>query len=267
MKIRDSRHAADIIGAIGTECLGARLDAVLRQRVEFDMSCLYLFQFNVAPLLVHNGYNDLVPSPTLSAYARGGYLLDPFYVACMNDHPGGLWRMTDLAPDSFFSSGFAISADSHPCVSSIHGTRIEEIGFIVPLKPRVALVYSLMRSLERGAFEVGEMRSLEAWAPILSAALESHFHLRLESYCRSSRQREELIEDAFLDILPGQLTETQRFVTKFILQGHSNGAIAEQMKISEGTVRVHKHNIYQKLAISSQSELFRLFIDYLARSA
>jgi DNA-binding CsgD family transcriptional regulator len=265
MKLRESRHAAEIIGSIGADCLGASMDSVLRQRVPFDMSCIYLFQFNGAPLLVHNGYNDSVPAQTLSAYARGGYLLDPFYVACMNDHPGGLWRMTELAPDSFFSSGFAISSDSHPCVSSSHGTQIEEIGFIVPLQPRVALVYSLMRSLERGAFEAWELRWLETWAPILGAALEAHFKLRLEAYCNPTKKNDGPIEDAFLNILPGELTETQRFVTKFILQGHSNSSIASQMKVSEGTVRVHKHNIYQKLSISSQSELFRLFIDYLAR--
>lgn len=265
MKLRDSRHAADIIRAIGADGLGAEMDAVLRSRVPFDMSCIYLFQFNGAPLLVHNGYNDSVPARTLSAYARGGYLLDPFYVACMNDHPGGLWRMTDLAPDSFFSSGFAISSDSHPCVSSTHGTLIEEIGFIVPLQSRVALVYSLMRSLERGTFEAWELRELESWTPVLSAALEAHFNLRLKTYCHTTENSDGPIEDAFLNMLPGELTETQRFVTKFILQGHSNGSISTQMKVSEGTVRVHKHNIYQKLSISSQSELFRLFIDYLAR--
>lgn len=265
MKIREARDTASVVGAIGSERIGAEMDSVLRRSVDFDMSCIYLFQFNSNPLLVHNGYNDSVPSKTLTAYARGGYLLDPFYVACMNEHPGGLWRMSDLAPDSFFSSGFAISPDAHPCVSTSHGTRIEEIGFIVPLGHRIALVYSLMRNLDRGLFQPPEMKRLETWAPILGSALETHYRMKLEAHCNGPRKEEGLLEDAFLDILPGQLTETQRFVAKFLLQGHSNGAIATLMSISEGTVRIHKHNIYQKLSIASHSDLFRLFIDYLTR--
>lgn len=128
----------------------------LKSGVDFDMSCAYLFRFNQPALLVHDGYHKRVAERTLKAYLRGGYLLDPFYVACTNNHPAGLWRMSELAPDSFFASGFSISHDIHPCVSSHHGSLIEEIGFIVPVRPRTALVYSLMRGLDKGAFEAAE---------------------------------------------------------------------------------------------------------------
>lgn len=147
MNAEDATRLSTLINAVGTDHLGRAVDAVLRQRLDFDMSCVYLFRFNHPAVLVHNGYNQSVPERTLNAYIRGGYLLDPFYVACINDHPAGLWRMSELAPDCFFSSGFSISQDIHPCVSSEHGTLIEEIGFIIPLQPRIAIVYSLMRNL------------------------------------------------------------------------------------------------------------------------
>lgn len=266
MRTSEARHTAAILDTIGSEHLGTALDATLYPVAAFDMSCLYLFQFNAAPLLVHNGYNDSVPAATLSAYARGGYLLDPFYVACMNGHCGGLWRMRELAPDSFFSSGFAISADAHPCVSSDHGVRIEEVGFIVPIESRIALVYSLMRNLGGGGFSAQDMKQLDLWTPVIQSALRLHYRLSLTRHRLSIERDGGPLEDAFLDILPGQLTETQRLVARAILQGHSNGAIARLLAISEGTVRLHKHNLYQRLSISSHAELFRLFIDYLAHT-
>ncbi|PRA27889.1 helix-turn-helix transcriptional regulator [Pseudomonas poae] len=267
MRDADAKMLSTLIGAVGTDRLGACIDTALRSTLAFEMSCGYLFRFNQSPLLIHNGYNRSVPENTLCAYLRGGYLLDPFYVACINDHPAGVWRMSDLAPDCFFSSGFAISPDLHPCVSSEHGTQIEEIGFIVPVQPRVAVVYSLMRTLRHGAFLSSEIKALETLAPVISALLELHCRLRHSDFYSSAQNSDARSEDAFVHILQGQLTETQRYIAKLILQGHSNHSIAAVLNISEGTVKVHKHNIYQRLDISTNAELFRLFIGYLTGPA
>ncbi|EJN27569.1 response regulator containing a CheY-like receiver domain and an HTH DNA-binding domain [Pseudomonas sp. GM78] len=263
MKACDARMLSTLINAVGTDRLGAAIDLALRNTLGFDMSCGYLFRFNHAPILIHNGYNKSVPEKTLNAYIRGGYLLDPFYVACINNHPAGLWRMSDLAPDSFFSSGFSISKDLHPCVSSEYGTLIEEIGFIIPVQPRVAIVYSLMRNLKNGAFLSGEMKALETLAPVIDSLLQLHCRLRHSDFYAGVENTDARSEDAFVHILKGQLTETQRYIAKLILQGHSSTSIAAALKISEGTVKVHKHNIYQRLDISTNAELFRLFIGYL----
>lgn len=265
MQAEDAKTLSSIISAIGTEHLGARIDAALRERLAFDMSCGYLFRFNHNAVLVHNGYNQSVSERTLNAYVRGGYLLDPFYVACVNEHPPGLWRMSDLAPDSFFSSGFSISRDIHPCVSSDHGALVEEVGFIIPLQPQVAVVYTLMRNLSSGAFADWEMQVLGELTPVFTSVFELHCRIRYGDSFGGVRREDVRLEDAFVDILQGQLTETQRYIAKLILQGHSNGSIAALLKISEGTVKVHKHNIYQRLNISTNAELFRLFIDYLSR--
>lgn len=148
MNSQDAHAVSQLIAAVGSSKLGDCLCALLNGAVSFDMSCLYLFRFDRPAELLHNGNNGLVSSRTLNAYCHGGYLLDPFYVASMNRHPGGLWRMSELAPDSFFSSGFAISPDLHPCVSTTYGTQIDEIGYIVHLQTRTALVFSLMKAQE-----------------------------------------------------------------------------------------------------------------------
>lgn len=264
----NSDHAnrlATVIRSIGSDALGPAIDTALKGVVDFDMSCAYLFRFNQPALLVHDGYNQRVTERTLKAYLRGGYLLDPFYVACTNNHPTGLWRMSELAPDSFFASGFSISPDIHPCVSSHHGSLIEEIGFIVPVRPRTALVFSLMRGLHKGAFETDETQRLAALTPLIDAIFSQHLHLAHAEDLADPQDSDSQLEDAFVDILQGQLTETQRHVAKLILQGHSSQSISRALGISAGTVKVHRHNIWQRLGIAGNAELFRLFIGYLTK--
>ncbi|BAN49638.1 putative LuxR family transcriptional regulator [Metapseudomonas resinovorans NBRC 106553] len=255
---------AGVIAAVGTANLGQSLCALLEGEVRFDMSCAYLFRFDRPAVLLHDGYNGGVPAKTMSAYLRGGYLLDPFYVACMHEHPAGVWRMSELAPDSFFSSGFAISPDLHPCVSSTHGSLVEEVGYIVPLQAHTAVVFSLMKASQHGPFTDAETRRLQALQPIVSKAFEAHWRLRPEEPGEAPDTPGSQLESAFVDILQGQLTDAQRYIAKLLLQGHSNGSIAHLLGISEGTVKVHKHNIYQRLQISSNADLFRLFINYIS---
>ncbi|QXI25614.1 helix-turn-helix transcriptional regulator [Pseudomonas vanderleydeniana] len=253
-----SLTSPSVLRAVGSAGFGPALDTAFEALTGYDMSCAYLFRPNAPAVLLHNGYGARVARSTLEAYQRGGYLLDPFYVAAMNRHPAGLWRMSELAPDSFFASGFAISPDIHPCVASDHGVDIEEIGYIAYLDDRAAVVFSLMRGLGGGGFSQEQVERLAPLADTLAALFE--LHLRLDSSALAPSGRE---EDTFIALLQRQLTETQAVIARLILQGHSSVSIAANLGISEGTVKVHRHNLYQRLNISTHAELFRLFIDFL----
>ena len=51
------------------------------------------------------------------------------------------------------------------------------------------------------------------------------------------------------------LTDRESLVAKFVAIGLTNGAIAEQLGVSEGTIKVHNRNIFRKLGISNRAEL------------
>jgi DNA-binding NarL/FixJ family response regulator len=51
------------------------------------------------------------------------------------------------------------------------------------------------------------------------------------------------------------LTARELAIVRAIANGRRNKEIAEQLKIAEGTVKVHLHNIYQKLGVDSRLAL------------
>jgi two-component system nitrate/nitrite response regulator NarP len=54
---------------------------------------------------------------------------------------------------------------------------------------------------------------------------------------------------------PAKLTEREVEVAQFVAQGLRNKEIANRARISEGTVKMHLHNIYEKLGVGSRTEL------------
>jgi DNA-binding NarL/FixJ family response regulator len=62
------------------------------------------------------------------------------------------------------------------------------------------------------------------------------------------------------------LTDRERQITQLLLRGHSAKSVARELRIAPGTVMVHKRNLFAKLGITSQYELFSLFIKDLSNS-
>ena len=51
-----------------------------------------------------------------------------------------------------------------------------------------------------------------------------------------------------------RLTKREREVLALVAQGKRNRQIAELLTITEGTVEVHLHNIFQKLEVSTRTQ-------------
>jgi DNA-binding NarL/FixJ family response regulator len=54
---------------------------------------------------------------------------------------------------------------------------------------------------------------------------------------------------------PNALTPREIEIVRMVSQGLRNKAIGERLSISEGTVKVHLHNIYEKLGVDGRLEL------------
>ncbi|WFU47860.1 response regulator transcription factor [Sinorhizobium terangae] len=265
MLARESADISTMIRFIGTPDFGVALDAMLRAIAPFDLSVVFAFPYDARPILLHDGYTHGVSPQALKAYLGGAYLLDPFYVACNNGQPAGLWRMRELAPDRFFQSNFSSSSEVHPCVSMESGSLIEEVGFVVPLGEATQATYSLMRCRDGAPFSDQELERLRLYEPIVREAIRSNWRQSGMAVAGAAGNASDAMERAFDSLCADRLTRQQRTIVRLILRGHSNLSIGKTMNIAEGAVRIHRKNIYRRLGISGQGALFRIFIDHLNR--
>nr|WP_310524522.1 response regulator transcription factor [Polymorphobacter sp.] len=53
----------------------------------------------------------------------------------------------------------------------------------------------------------------------------------------------------------GRLTPRERDVAKLVATGQRNRSIADRLGISEGTVKMHLHNVYAKMGLESRTQL------------
>lgn len=64
-------------------------------------------------------------------------------------------------------------------------------------------------------------------------------------------------------VLSPDLTKRENDVISLVLRGFDNKAIAENLSISYGTVKNYRLNIYQKLEIGTERELFIRYLEHL----
>lgn len=107
-------------------------------------------------------------------------------------------------------------------------------------------------------------QGLTALEPLIRQAIRAHWR-HVEPRGRSTRL-DDLMETAFGSFCKDRLTYQQRRIVQLILRGHSNLSIGEIISVTEGTVKIHRQNIYKRLNISSQQELFALFVESILSS-
>ena len=73
-------------------------------------------------------------------------------------------------------------------------------------------------------------------------------------------------EQAVARFLPDELTPREREIVRYILAGYSSEAIAKALGIGRGTVKNHRARLYYKLDITTERELFSLFLDFLSNA-
>ncbi len=261
----DPGVVGEIVLAVGRSGFGQSLDSALRRVVSFDLTAVISYPVSEQPNLLHDGLGNVSPPEVMEVYLGGSYLLDAVYTACMRKVPEGLYRLSELAPDEFFQGEYFNSAQVHPCISLETGALAEEITFLVPLPQGYYACYSLMRSNGSAVFNQQEFQALSAYAPIVAAAIIRQWgSVPAAEKGIPAISTEEPLELAFRTFAGRTLSPREQMIVSLVLRGHSSTSIALVLGIAEGTVKNHRKHIHSKLGISSQAELFSLFLDHLA---
>ncbi|MCO5134034.1 MAG: helix-turn-helix transcriptional regulator [Phyllobacteriaceae bacterium] len=189
-------------------------------------------------------------------YLQGPFLLDPFYAHSIVNPDSGLMVMRQLSPDRFQKSEFY---RQHYHLTGI----ADEIGIAFKANKGASIVLSITRNKDQRLFSAKEKALFESAAPVLSALGKK---LWKNSAANSAPPRASLLESAFREFGRDILSKREVEIVLLILKGHSSLSIGEVLNISPGTVKIHRKNVYAKLNISSQAELFNKFIGHLSES-
>jgi DNA-binding CsgD family transcriptional regulator len=246
------------IDSIGTEKFPTHLVDALKSLVSFDYSVVFAFHQSEKPLCLFHTFRAEQQVVFVENYLMGPYLLDPIFKACIRKVDTALYRLSDSAPDRFYQSEYYRSY-------YIQTGLAEEIYYPFYLPNNVAVSVSLMRSGESSRFSSREFKLLNSVTPIIVSLAQRHWQsvselFEVDTTSSEPLQDRELIETMVGDLFGDRITPRETQVIAQVLEGHSSESISKNLKISAGTVRIHRRNIYAKLRISSQHELFTIFL-------
>jgi DNA-binding CsgD family transcriptional regulator len=250
---------ARAITAIGTPGFAQDLIAALAHVAPFDYSVIFAYCGEARPVDLFDSFPATKRRVFVDDYQAGPYLLDPLFIAKAETWGPGPHRVADLAPDRFPQSHYFQSYYVQTGLS-------EEIAFFVPLADETRVVVSLMRDAARlPPFALRERKRLALVAPLVTAASAQNWKDVEDRFRGPGRRKpleetETLLESAFQRFGEGRLTGREAEVAELVLKGNSSEAIGKTLGIATGTVRIHRKNIYMKLGISSQGELFSRFV-------
>lgn len=238
---------------IGTERFWKQLVLLLHQCLPFDNALAIFYPAEGLPEALEE--YDAQPSSkpaSMLVYLNGLYLLDPFFQACREGYASGVYRLEEVAPDHFRQSEYFLNY--------FHDNVLEdEVQFILQVPGAGTLSLSLGAQRLFTGEETGLMTTLAAWVLPL---MQQHW-LQSTQRVAAPAEMASQIRDALSHFGCGVLSERELEIARLVLRGFSSKAMAERLNISPDTVKVHRRHLYAKLDISSQPELFSLFIQSL----
>lgn len=249
-----------LIAAEGTVEFPRRLADFLRSVAAYDFTVIFGYCGTARPLDLYDDFPHGKRAIFVTDYQAGPYLLDPFYLGATRPVAAGLYRLRDLAPDRFYQGEYFRSYYAQTGLA-------EEIGFFVEIGHGAVIVLSLMRADK--VFSTRELATLRNVRPVVEAAVQRHWKDLASRFDAidggAPGTAEPQIERSFQRFGEGLLTPREREISEYTLKGYSAEGISQILGISSGTVRIHRRNIYTKLGIGSQGELFARFIDTLTK--
>ena len=242
-------------GRDGDAAAGALAEAI-DVAVRHEGTCLLVFHRDAPPEVFHHTLEPAGRRHYVDRYVAGPYLLDPLYQLAVGEEKPGVCRFRDQSPDRFRSSEYYRQYCERTHLK-------DEMDFLVDVSPRSTLALVVGRRTRR--FSKAELARLRTLEPLVHAAMRTIW----ERSSAGGRRQEaggslhQHLTRCFENFGEGLLTERERQITQLLLRGHSTKSVARELVIAPGTVMVHKRNLFAKLRITSQYELFSRFIDAL----
>ena len=245
------QSVADMVKALSGEDFYAHFARACELVSGYQSALIVWLSDSHRPINLYHDLPEELAQETTRPWFEGAYLLDPFYSLFRNKAPEGIYPLQDVAPDNFYQSEYYISFYTQTGLT-------DECGLLVNLDSDHSILVSLGN---RGAPPTGPRRlaNLQTVMPILSALCHKQ-----QSASEGEINFSAPLDKAFRNFGRDHLSTRECEVIQLILKGHSNKSIAQLLDISVDTVKVYNKRFHTKLEISSQAELFSLFLEAIS---
>ncbi|UWU73918.1 response regulator transcription factor [Bradyrhizobium huanghuaihaiense] len=199
-------------------------------------------------------------------------------VVIADRHPVVLQGLSNVLSNAADFNVIASCSDTASCIQAIRHLA-PDIAIVDPAMPELAALMGLSVNSENRSMHLVFFASSEDCEMLLDAApftcsivlkdtepealVESLRHIAndrslLPMMPSDSIQSQE--QGANSDKMTTALTDRERQIMRLVSEGLSNKEIGRRLTISVGTIKVHLHNIFQKLEISNRTVLAAIAI-------
>jgi DNA-binding CsgD family transcriptional regulator len=240
---------AAAIQGVGSDRHVDRLVDLVGALVPHDLVTVVRYSVSERPEFVsHRNYSDEMVARYLDTF----YPYDPFYAQWREQQKPGVVRLLAAAPVRYIADFLAQSVIT------------DELGVLLEDGPGWCLGIFLDRS--KGRFSAADVRRLEALFPVFASLHALDLKSRRPAF-RRTEQPAAPGQDPRLAVALGaeegiwpDLSPRELDIVRLILEGHPTMGIARKLGLAPGTVKNHRRNIYSKLDITTERELFLQYI-------
>ncbi|MEQ8802158.1 response regulator transcription factor [Haliea sp.] len=252
-----NRDLSRAISALGSDQFFPSLIEAIRGQVHIDYPQIWLYHRDLPPQVLYHE----IPAPALSSqvdtYLDGPYREDPFYQASMNQPRSKFYRLSRITAGKLRESQYYRDyyADT--------GT-VDEAIYLSRLRAGNVINLCMMRLPQQGEFSEQEYETLYLLAEPVSELIKSHSEhddFAVTHLIQPGINHQ--IDLAFRTFGASLLSPREKDVLELMLRGYGTDTSADRLGIALETVRRHRKSIYRKLDVSSQTDLFSLFINAL----
>jgi DNA-binding CsgD family transcriptional regulator len=245
------------IDALGTEGFPTALLDFIHSAASFDSAVIMAYPESGSLRVLHNALHEGDQKGFGGPYRDGLWLLSPTYLQAKSGLRG-FFPLMELAPGNFRESEYYALYYQSSAV-------IDHSLFLLDSGDGTPIAISLERTAAMKRFSKRELLGLADTTQTVAALVKQHWKSDLDQGDSSQTTLHLQVESVLKRFGASILTPRELDVVQLVLKGYPSKIAAKAMGISGQTEQVHRKNIYQKLGLSSHSELFSLFFEALAQ--
>ena len=221
---------------------------------------ILVFRRAAPPLVLYEAMESPEHDMFYERYMKGGYVFSPYYQLWRHEGENGFYLMKQIVPVDFEDT--QVFKDYY-----MHTGLADEGAYLVKLDDDNAVLISV--GLCSRSFTEDEVELYQDIESLVGSCAMRHWQSSGDIIPGTSdpgRQFHHRLENSLGSFGTSILSEREAEIVQLFLKGHSNRSAADKLNIAAGTVKNHRSNIYEKLDVTSQSELFSLFIQSISHT-